>query len=153
MSQTQKLKLPKLRNESKSAGYNFSNLNTIVGDKKENLMIKEAVKNGYLVYASQELIWSKFKNQIDFNEKYKPRKPPKNKKPNPNDQEVAFEDLKLIEMLNMPNVRIVETGQINLCVNLKILNLSRNHLINIESLSACVNLLRLDLQNNQVSNY
>lgn len=150
----QKLKLPRIQ-ESKSAAYNFSGLNAIV-DKKEGIMIKEAVKNGYLVCPTQDFIWSKFKTQIDFNEKHLHAKPTKKQKklripPDEEQPEVSFDDLKQIELLNLSNVRIIETGDINLCVNIKILILSSNHLISIEPLVSCVNLFRLDLQNNQVN--
>lgn len=135
-----KLKLPKI-----NATKNLS----IINDRKENLMIKEAVKNGHLIYPTQEFIWSKFKKQIDFNQLYVPKK----KKRKSDNYEVTSEELKLIIFLNMSNERIVELGDLCLCVNLKILNLGNNHLVNVDALSSCVNLFRLDLQNNQVNSY
>lgn len=148
---SQKLKLPRIQTTKPNMNYNLNNLNLTSTDKKENLMIREAVKHGYLNYPTQEFIWEIFKQQSDFNTRFVPKRP--KKKSDESTSSVSFDDLKVIVYLNLANQRIVEIGDISFCTNLKILIMSDNHLTNIDALATCVDLFRLDLQNNQVKKY
>ena len=159
-----RVKLPRLFVPN-NPNYDLKNLNEFNLEKNEETVILEAIKVGYLVYPSERLVWDTFRKQIDFEKVVKAKflqKEMITKKGNYSIERSLREfkefikkayDFKMIDLLNLPNIPLIEIGEISLCKNLKILNLSNNYIFNIDALYPCVHLFKLDLQNNQVEHF
>ncbi|RNA33875.1 leucine-rich repeat and IQ domain-containing 3 [Brachionus plicatilis] len=148
------IKFPKLNNEEKS-NYNAKNLNKTIqdatNDQEQRAAILDAIKIGYLLYPSRDLIWDIFKVQADYDEKKCRKLVRKSKRSKLLVTESLENDYSKILFLNMTKIPLFEIGDLLICRNIVILNLSNNFLMNIEPLADCTNLVRLDLQNNQLS--
>ena len=151
------LRLPKIGNNMPSQGnYNSKHLNDLIEDRSEQAAIVNAINSGYLIYPSAEFLYSRFQKQSNFVDKLeRSRKPERKLLKKKSRAEFVHEEEELlnfsiVEYLNLSSVPIIETGDIVLCANLRILVLSGNHLKFIDALVNCPHLLRIDLQNNQV---
>lgn len=146
-------KFPKLYRED-NPNYNAKNLNKTIqdasDDQEQRTAIIEAIKIGYLLYPSRELIWDIFQKQTDYDEKKCRKLVRKSKRSKVLITESLENDYSKIFFLNMSKIPLFEIGDLPICKNIIILNLSDNFLMNIEPLADCINLIRLELQNNQV---
>lgn len=154
--------------DTKSLNGYTVNLDGLQLDKNEEAIISEAIKIGYLIYPSKDIIWQLFQKQPIYYEfeEYLDSQPKATKHRHHNyhhhlthpfalkaDEyaDEAIIDMNFIKFLNMSQLHILEIGDVCFCENLQILNLSNNYIIRIEPLMQCMNLIRLDLSNNQVS--
>ena len=126
---------------------------TLIYDKNEQAIINDAIKIGYLIYPSKDVLWQIFQIQPNYNEftEYLTHtKSGTNRSKNKSEYE-DLTDLKVIRHLNLSNLHVLEIGDVCFCERIQILNLSNNYIIRIEPLIQCSNLIRLDLNNNQVT--
>jgi hypothetical protein len=121
----------------------------LIYDKNEKAIINDAIKIGYLIYPSKEVICQIFQNQPNFNEftEYVEKNLSKFNPKGNNEHEI---DLNAIKHLNLSYLHVLEIGDVCFCERLQILNLSNNYIIRIDPLIQCTSLIRLDLNNNQV---
>ena len=119
-------------------------------NKSEITTILNAIRVGYLIYPSKELIWSIFSKQADFNLKQSQRQTKVTSKYTRRSDTVFENDPTKIGFLNLSRLPMIEMGDLDLCTNLTVLNLSNNYLIEIDPISRCHSLFRLDLHNNQL---
>lgn len=149
-------RFPKINKED-NPNYNAKNLNKTIqkatDDQDQRAAILEAIKIGYLLYPSRDLIWDAFQKQTDYDEKNCRKLVRKSKRSKTFIAESLENDYSKIFFLNLSKIPLFEIGDLPICRNIVILNLSDNFLMNIEPLADCVNLIRLDLQNNQVKKY
>ena len=126
-------------------------------DKNEQAIINDAIKIGYLIYPSKDVLWQLFQIQPNYKEfsEYLSNNLGGNKArslKNKNEFQDSA-DLKVIRHLNLCDLHVLEIGDLCFCERLQILNLSNNYLIRIDPLIQCTNLIRLDLHNNQVNHF
>jgi len=135
--------------------------NPIAHKNRPESIIEEAIKIGYLIYPSKDLIWHLFKQQADFS--LRKSSHTKHREPNivasellnnynaSNDDNAELIRLAAIKYLNASRLHTLEIGEICFCEHIEILNLSGNYIKRIEALAQCVHLSRLDLSDNQIS--
>jgi hypothetical protein len=125
----------------------------LIYDKNEQAIINDAIKIGYLIYPSKDVLWQIFQTQPNYNEftEYLNSVKSSTNRSKTKSEYEDLSELKVIKHLNLSNLHVLEIGDVCFCERIQILNLSNNYLIRIDPLIQCTNLLRLDLNNNQVT--